>query len=325
MILIKQHNSQQVAHLYEHLFCMAVDGFFYEASLYPYLDYDISARVFPGGLIYADIALHTPDAKALKDKVTSISIALDDRSLNAATIQLMSELEQSLGVTGDKAPDFDAVRKELGVIDSSPWNDIDEVDLIDSRSIRLVAGSIYLTKEKKEMPARRVRVSFSLSQGFADAHLDLLPVFWLLARLMSANVLAALYSRDGFYGKGISHTPKGRTTRLIHDFNIVPHYPLDLKAVLATIEDALLDLHDTGAFTRLIADLHSISHGNSNHIFPDPEYMFNRTGLLLGTKGWNRIATDENCNLILSHMKVTVSTGRNRASVKVGQVLDIEQ
>jgi hypothetical protein len=72
-----------------------------------------------------------------------------------------------------------------------------------------------------------------------------------------------------------------------------------------------------------VVELCKVSHSHQEQAFPNPHFLFERTNILIGAKGWRRIATDENCEEILSHMKVTVSAGHGRASMNVASLFDI--
>lgn len=322
MILIKQHNSHEVAHLYEHLFCRAVDDFFYDHELFPYLDYELTGLAFRD-IIYAHVTLKTKEAKQLADELTRLTVPLDDIPFHTALVQIFAEKEHHLGVAGDDTPDWEAVRKELREIDKRPWRHIDDIDIVTPLEVQMVPGSLYVPLEKKSEPARRVRVTFTLDQAFADEHQELLPLFWKLAMLMSENTTTSLCATFGFYSRGLVRRPKRQATKLIHRFHIPPMYPLELPKVRESIRSTLLDMHDSKAFKRFVAELCLASHADPDRILPGPHYIYERTRILVGAKGWQRLATDENCNLILSHMKVTVSAGRQRASTKVGSILDL--
>ncbi len=302
---------------------MAVDNFFYERKLYPYLDYDLTARVFHG-VIHAHFDLNTKEAKRLADELPKITVPLDDATLHTALVQIFAEKEHNLGVTGKETADWNAVREELGKIDAQPWQHIDEIDIINPQDTKLVHGSVYVPRDIVKMPARKARVTFELDASFADQHSELLLLYWHVAMLISENVVADFYATFGFYSKAMTRRPKHRATKIVHLFHIPPAYPLELPKVRDEIEDSILDLHDAKAFQRLTTELRLATHVDSERILPGPHFMYERTELLAGSKGWERIATDENCDLILSHMKVTVSTGRSRASTRIGPLLNLQ-
>lgn len=320
MILIKQHNSHHVARLYMHLFCMAVDNFFYNKRLFPYLDYDLSTRVVRG-IIYVNISLYTPQANQLADELPRLKVPLDNESRTIAIVQIVADKKQFFGVTGKKQPDFEALNKELIVLDDSSWQDVDKFDLVSPQDNQLVHGAFYPLPDRGEVAVSDVNVAFSLDKAFADVHGELLPLFWHLAMVTSAGIGRELYVQVGFFGTGISRSPKNRATRLVRHYRATTEVALLTKDIRDMAEDVIVDLDENDAYRRMTTELRSATHNKSKRMLPNPIYMYDRTGIILGAKGWQRIATDVNCNLILSHMKVTVSTGRNRASIKVGSLL----
>jgi hypothetical protein len=323
MILIKQHNSHQVAHLYEHLFVMAVDDFFFKKKLFAYLDYEYTARTIYGVLYFA-IDLHTEEAKKFEGDIHSLEIPLKDTAIHTAIIQLGSELKHNLGVVGKDTADLNAIREELLAIEKKPWQSIKDVSTIDPRVAKLVPGSLYIPQDKTILPVRKVNVTFALDKEFADGHKELLPLYNEINELMSENMRTDLYYLFGFYSMGKTRWPKDKAFKLIHAFHISETYPLNFSLVGDAVEDSLLDLYECKAFQRLITQLHDADHSKPDKIFPGVNYTFKQTGLIVGEKGWQRIATDENCDKILSHMKVTISTGRSRVSLNVTSTLDVE-
>jgi hypothetical protein len=321
MILIKQHNSHQAAHLYEHMFCMAVDDFFYDNKLFPYLDYHYIAKTVRG-TIYFSIYLHTEESKKLEGEIRDLKIYNEDKDLHIAIIQLGSELKHNLGHTSERdSTDWSAVQEELSTIEKKPWQNTADVDVIDPQATRLVHGSLYIPQDKTAIPVRKVNVAFTLDKDFADDHKELLPLYNEISELMSENTCAELYGMFGFYSVAITRSPKNKVIKLTHSFHVADVYPLKLPLVRDTIEDSIIDLDEDKAFQRLIARLHVADHSTPDEALMGVNYVFKQTGLIVGAKGWQRIATDENCEKILAHMKVTVSTGHSRLSMNVNSVL----
>jgi hypothetical protein len=321
MILIKQHNSHHVARLYMHLFCMAVNNFFYDKRLFPYLDYDLSTRVVRG-VVYVRISLYTPQAKRLADELPRLKVPLDDESRTIAILQIAADKKQFFGIVGKEQPDFEALNKALSALDARPWQDIDSFELAIPQDNQLVSGEFYPLPDKGEVAISDVNVSFSLDKSFSDTHGELLPLFWHLAMVTSASIGRELYEQVGFFGTGISRSSKNRATKLVQHYRAAAEVALLTKDIRDMADDVIVDLDENDAYKRMTAELRSATHNKSKRMLPNPMYMHDRTGIILGAKGWKRIATDENCNLILSHMKVTVSTGRSRTSIKVSSILN---
>lgn len=185
-------------------------------------------------------------------------------------------------------------------------------------------GSLYTPQDKTTIPVRKVNVAFALDKSFADGHIDILPLYNEISELMSENVRIGLYKECGFYSMDKTHSPRSQTIKLVHAFHVSENYPLDPLLVGDVVEDSLLDLYEFDAFSRLTMQLHDVDYTDSDKIFPGVNYTFKQTGLIVGKKGWQRIATEDNCKLILSHMKLTGSTGRNRVSLNLASTLGIE-
>ncbi|HMH70008.1 MAG TPA: hypothetical protein VK502_01290 [Candidatus Saccharimonadales bacterium] len=318
MILLKQHTSPQVAHLYEHLFGMALDDFFYEEELFNYVDYVFHAyTLLPGGIVCVDISLYTDKAKLLANKISMLTVALDDRSINTAIAQLIAEEERQLGMTS-----IENIRKELSEIEAQSWRDIDDVDEIDPKHLDLMHGALYTPQNAEKVAAQKFGIAFILDQTFTEGNRELLPLFWQLATVIHESVAAALYREVGCYSKNVTRTYTRETTKLTRFFHINPGLPVEASNALAIVGDVLLDLHATGTFKRFITELATTSFNDPHRPAPDPALMFNPGAVLIGAKGWRRIATDANCKLVLSRMKVMVSAGRKRSSLKVGSVLN---
>ncbi len=304
-----------------HLFCMAVDNFFYDKQLFPYLDYDINTRVVRG-IIYVQINLYTSQAKQLTDELPKLQIPLDDESRTMAILQIAVDKQQVFGIVGDEEPDFEALNKKLSALDTHPWQDADSFELVVPQDNQLVSGEFYPLPDKGEVATSEVNVAFSLDESFADAHGELLPLFWNLAMLTSETIGRELYENAGFYGIATSHEPKNRATTLVRHYRAASDVVQKLNGIRELVEGAILDLDDGDAYKRITTELESVSLSTTDRTFPNPLAMHDRTGIILGAKGWKRIATDENCDLILSNMKVSVSAGSERASIDVRETIE---
>jgi hypothetical protein len=274
------------------------------------------------GTIYVRISLYAPKAKKFSQEIAKLKIPIDETSRAIAILQIAVDKQQAFGIVGDKEPDFDTLNKELIKLETRPWQDIDSFDLIDPQDNQLEQGAFYMLRDKKELATRNVNIAFSLDKSFADTHGQLLPLFWHLTLQTSANIHCGLYDQLGFYGIGTSHRPKNRMTTLVQHYRAASDITQNLDDIQGLINDMILDLNDNNAYIRMTSELRSVSLSVPDRMFPDPMVIFERTGVILGAKGWKRIATDKNCALVLSHMKVTVSSGRNRSSVKISSILD---
>jgi hypothetical protein len=296
---------------------MAVDDFFHEHTLFRYLDYEIAGHVL-NGVIYVRVTCKTKKAKQLSTELPELAISVGRATLHTALVQIFAEKEHTLGVSGGDVADWNAVRRELSEIDEQPWQDIDNVNILNPEDMQMMPGSLYIPQEKEPMPARKILVALLIDEAFAESHKELLPLYWQLAILISESTKVHLYATFGFYSKGVMR----QAAKLTYQYYIPYAYPLELSRMREVIESSLLDLHKNKAFKRLGIELRSAKYNDPDRPIPGPHYMYERTGLIVGTKGWQRIATDDNCALVLSHMKFVVRTGHKRVSSKISSIFD---
>ncbi len=302
---------------------MAVDDFFYDNKLFPYLDYEYTAKTI-GGVLNFEIDLYTQEAKDLSSHVRQLKISITDDALHIAVLQLNAELQHNLAATGEETVNWNAVREELLTIESKPWQNIEEVDIIDLHASKLVPGSFYTPQDKTAVTVREASVTFALDEEFAKEHRELLPLHCELSELMSENVRADLYSRFGFYSAGTTRNDDGLTLELTHTFHILHLDPTKLSSIREAVEDSIIDLYKLEVFQRLTAQLHNANHSDPDKIFPGVNHIFKQTNLIVGEKGWKRIATKDNCKMLLSHMKLSISAGQSSTSLDVASLLDIK-
>jgi hypothetical protein len=311
VILIKQCNSIQLAHLYEHLFCTAIDDLFYDNGLFPYLDYLLVGHTFHRGVVYIDLALYTDQAKELAKKVSALRIDLRQDSILIATTQLIAEKERPFGSAG-----LDAVKQALMKLHEQPWQDIDDLDIIDTKRVRRRHDVFYIAKGKP-MPARKLTVTVSLDPDFAASHRELLPFFRQLSTLIAESFQADLAIIYGYYNTEVTTKNTRRAVSLSSVMKVAYGAKMDVADVLETVLNTVSDHQKYNAYTRLATELRTASHSAPAHLMPDPELMLKRTLVLIGAKGWKKTATEENCNLLLQHMTIEVKCGRTTAKQPV--------
>jgi hypothetical protein len=117
---------------------------------------------------------------------------------------------------------------------------------------------------------------------------------------MNANAKAALHVAATAYTKNVAHINTGKITRLAHDYFIHRDIKIEISQALDVACDAIRDLQQTDGIRRFVTNLREESDSDPYRLTPNPATVFDQSGILIGAKGWERIATDENCNLVLS-------------------------
>lgn len=298
---------------------MTVDDFFYENRLFPYLDYAITGRSLHA-VVYVEVDLYTEDAKKLAPKLPNLKIMLDERILDVAILQLGSELQRAFGMAGQGNAVKKMLAEELHVLDAQSWKNIDDVAVIDPRKMKLVPGSFYDLNDKKENLTKKVDISYIVDDSFAKDHKELLPLYISITKLMSANTTASLWRQFGFCPDSVSYSPENHTTKTVQTFRMVESLKVDLEDVRQVVSEALSDLYQEKAFSRLISALSRAASSKPDCLFPDPYTLYKQTDIIIGAKGWKQIATKENCKIILTAMEVTVTVDDIQSSLDVATI-----
>lgn len=317
MIILKHSPSFQISHLYRILYGAAIHKFFQTRGLFHFLDYKLCGTTYySGGIITMEIDLITKQAKELAKDIQNLKI--DTSNTNIGIGYLLLSTEQKIILA---APDgMDAIKKALDDLQQEPWQDIDTLDMIDTRTADTKGGAIIIQKGTPP-PTRRLALSLSLKTS-ADPHLSkLTPLFDHLVHFIHWNSRPGLSMQYGLFNDGIDKPIVENSSFVI---------PLPFRAHAQTheilnqrelLEDIVSDfvgfiqkLQDDKAFQRYLKAFHHNTYDTDTlWLMPTPGIVTD-TGLLMGTQGWRKIATEENCTLLLENTTVTLTYGHKRIS-----------
>lgn len=310
IVLIKQSNSIQLAHLYEHIFCTQVDALFYDNGLFPHLDYKLTGRAYQRGVVYISVQSYTEEAETLASRISTLETPLNQDAISTAASQLIAEKEYAFDGQG-----YDAVKQTLEELDVQPWQNLDTTDIIDTIKVRRKAQPFYIAEELP-LAARKLTVDVSLNVDFAVAHRDLLPLFRQLTLLASMTLQNVLSDKYGYYSKSDDYEENKQTVGISNIFKVPNGADVDIEDNLATCQKVIGDLQHHDAFSRLTNELSEISLYYEPDCAPNPENTFVNTGIIIGAEGWKRTATVENCELLLKNMSIEIKYGRDTSNRK---------
>jgi hypothetical protein len=313
LVLIKKSPAVQLGHLYEHIFWSHVDTLFYEHDLFPHLDYSLTGETYEGGIINITVELYTEAAIALSDAIPALPVKLNEEMITTAATQILAEKEEPLASTG-----YDKVRRELEDLHAQPWQSIDEIGLIDTKDIRKKASPFYIA-EGKPLPARKLTTSVVLDVKFARLHRELLPLFRQFAWLITSSFQGVLADTHGYYSDEDAYKNTKGGVSVVNTFKVgnAKDIEVDVPATLETCLGIVSDLQKHDVFGRYMKELHAVSYYNRSDLAPNLERNYEDTLILIGPKGWQSIATEENGKLLLEHMSIEVKSGRDKGSRKI--------
>ena len=311
LILVKQSSAIQIAHLYEHIFCMHVGDFFWERQLVPHVDYALNGKTYHGGIVVIDISLYTAQAIAVTDQITDVSIEVNEKIVKIALAQLIAEIEEPFESTG-----YQAVADYLLTLDALPWQLIDDITSIDVKQVRRTAGPLYIV-EGASIAARKLTTTLTVTKEFATSRRDLLPLFRQLAGVIISSWQHRVADEYGLFSLDDRYRTHKNGVSVSNVFKVARTNDIDAPAVLKTCLGTVDDLRRSGAFERFMNELQDVSYYDRSDSAPMHEDNYESTLLLLGSKGWQEVATRENCDAVLKNITVEISFKKDKISKKL--------
>ena len=309
LLFVKQHPCVQLGHLYEHLFVRRINEFFYAKQLYKTLDYSASGTTFDeGGVILVDVYLYSDEAKKYKNELENLSIefGIENDNVTTAALRITAEEHTQLYIADTKK-----VLSELQTLDAMPWLNIDNVRYIDTRSTRRKNAPLYLTNHQQKKP-RQLSITLECSRPLEALERAL---YTMLGRTLLFTISDKLAYHYGLYVKQISNDPKKMSPKTVL---LVPSWRSN---DIATNKAAQIAKEAASAFSsdatikRFIDDLISTNYLERSHLAPDFERILKETQVLIGTKGWQEVATIRNIERLLNESTLRVRYGRQEQAL----------
>ncbi len=310
--LIKHHPSIELGHLYEHLFCMKIKSHMYKNGLFKYIDFSLRGLTFEeSGLIDIELVLYTKEAKEELQKILEFSIDIDDKSVGIALLQLLAEEELPVYIEDSKK-----VIDELKLLDSQPWQQIDEFEIFDSSEFETHPGPLYIT-DQHQPKATIITSSLRLNNEFTKEHRKLLPLFRKIATLITETAQDRLSIKFGtYYEKKYFKNGSLGAESLIHHTNKSVQLENFTKEYVETIRY----ITDHQVFDKLVSWLQNISYKESSCEAPETRDSYKETGIYIGSKGWNKLSTKDNLNLLLSNTNLEIEFNNKKIIKKLKDI-----
>lgn len=305
IILIKQHKNIQLAHLYEHLFTFALNNFFYSKDVFRYLDYSANGTTYhQGGLIEIEIELYTEKARKYINDISGVKLdfgALDDEVMKALS-QISAEEPKLLEIK-----DKNNVIFELMALDNVAWQDMNDVELINTREFRQSHSPIRFSKEEVRKP-RELHISFTLNEEIDQKQPQLFPLFIFLSRFLTQSTYYFTGFEHGLYPADIYGKKLSTFSLLLCAQKDVKN--LDITKVEQTIIQTIQKVLTDETIGRIIEDLASVDFRKQYYTAPNHERYLDDSGFLIGASGWKKLATRQNIQHILNNTRLEVKFGR---------------
>ena len=304
IIIFKNCESSDLAHLYEHLFFDALVDFFDNKDCIMRLDYSLRGKTYEPGLLHFDISLYTQPAIDAAQQIGSVSIPTDDPSVSVALLQLMAEHGKEL--RGNEKL-FEALKE----LDKKEWENLETLETLDLNEQDERSSPVELTDNR--LATKTLSCELSANTGLSQ---NLLPLFEVVSNVVLTAMQNALASTYGYYppGSPFKYDKAERAcVALLHASS--QHRP-ELTEELGTCKEAFNQLIKASMPAKIVAELASPGSDQSPAIVDELE-IYNSTKTLIGRAGWKKLATKENIEQILQTSTLKLKYGTNRRSTRL--------
>lgn len=302
-ILVKKSPSIQLAHLYEHIFCMQVNKILLSKKLYLHADYDFTGKTYHGGLIHFELTQYTNKIKNVYKLLSKIPIDFDPHTVNLAINQLVAEME-----TGFKNDGYDNMIVEIKNLHNELWIKLDNFNLLDVKDFRQQSYPFYLSDKTIKSKKLKLKITFT---GKDRA---ILPLFRQISHLIMANLENTLCDTYGYFSLEDSFKTNPNQYQLINVFNVgLADVHLDNNLITKT-QYFIRTMAANNVFNNFAKQLSSLSYEKRPCETVNFENSYEDTLIFIGSKGWKSIATPKNINTILKNSSLEFSFGKQTIS-----------
>jgi hypothetical protein len=311
-ILIKQHPSVQLAHLYEHLFSIKANELLNERGLFKWLDFTLNGTTYEqGGIISIDFKTYNAAANECLPLLSELHIECDESSINKALMQIHAEESYDL-----KKGSLNSIITELKTLDASRWQSIDEMGIIDSKDLKRSSIPLHLMKTESAQPIT-TKIALESDQNLHENPL-LLALFTITARMILMTAVYTVAKTTGSYSYQIYTQDSGKkvVAEVLTAATFRSQTP-DMQDSITQVQDTVRMMNTNSAFERLVTELQQTSYFRNGVQAPDYEQILMDTGILVGSEAWKGI-TPSDVDRVLAGTSVAVRRAKKQMHSPLG-------
>ncbi len=312
--LVKQHPCVQLAHVYEHMFLREINRFLYEKGCFKTLDYFANGTTFDeGGIIVVECGFYTKKALAYKDNIANLSISMgvDNIHVSNALLEIAAEEPTKISVV-----DKYKIPEEIKLLNSQPWQPLDQIPPIDTKKIRRSSTPIYLTNIPACNP-KTLDIKLHLNRDFIKYNRHLTPLANHLFNILLLSISTQITKDFPFYATYIYSNPKtfSNTSKL----QILPKAAndIELQNIMDILQKTVTYMISSGFILRFEKYLQNISYNNCPYESPDIATVINESGFTMGRSAWRMVGTQDNILKILKEAKASLVLGRQKLTQNI--------
>lgn len=300
------------AHLYEHIFCAALSGFFTSNGLFLRADYFLQGVTYKPGIVLISIVCVTERAKALLPEVPNVDIS--ELSLNMALLQVSAETHVSISYDKPKLLTI------LANAHTQPWHSLEQYYSFDSYRKSFYTSAVKM-KNAPKRAFKHLDCELILDPSFAKHRRDILPLFRSVAPFAVENVTQELDAGFGYYYLDEYEDYDNGKVKFGAELCRSRNGEDKLTSELETCKIYLTGMLSKEVRNRFTDTLKQYGPAKLGSVAKSVSSTYEWTSIIVGGKGWQEMATEKNIKKILEHTTLQLVSGREKQLLKLDELL----
>lgn len=307
--LFKRIDDIQLGHLYEHIYCAHLADYFRENGLFAYLDYHLDGKTYYHGAVVMTLNLYTKEALSHEKALETLKISFDDEVIAAGLLQIFAEKYADVDTY-----DIDKTISELTKLHQTAWQTVTPKSNQDLKVSHFPLPSFTL-RARSERQFGIIQQSVTVSSAYIhENRSQRLPLFIILSKAIRSSLQEDIANTSFCYSYEDQFITTNDSYKDINKYRIDKRENRKLSSEINTVNQ-LLDAMKAHDFSRRFASTLQSLTANSALAHPSGDEIMDKSGIIIGYKSWQSIATQPNIDEMLSQIKIEFKYGTERQQV----------
>lgn len=310
--LIKFVDHIQLGHLYEHLFLFQLSDMLRKKGLFAYIDYGTEGETYHKGVVYVTIRLYTPVAIKLVPEVIAFTPDFTKQSLAIGLQQICAEKIMRV-----ESYDYEQALAKLRKIQAATWIEAETFGIEDGNKPLKTETGLTL-KKVSDRTVLYLSQTIELDPIFAKQdRLRYVPIFYVISHVLFANFQDVMGEECGLYSRDEIYNYSSGTYRETNRYLAYERHTLrdEQEVAKAFIRSCFVN----NFAAKLAEQLRAATLSEPFRSFDD-HGLLDRTGIAVGSKGWQQLADPQPIQEVLKALTITHRIGRRASRFRVADL-----
>lgn len=302
----KQAQNGLLAHIYEHVMCLAADAFMQKQNNMSVLDYDLWAHTY-GKTAFLEVRTQTQEAKvALREILNNTQhLVITNNIINQAILECSCEYER---LVKNVSPDFFNDICQLHDLKWQTIADFSAQQADEKTSVDTVFATNNLEYGKRSpRNFNDVFIEYSVQESIYQDSPAMKALAILCVQVLALNLNLQLKSHCVYYDTGDEWAEGAQEVGYRMKLRFPKSKQLEVHELGSILKKGLVDMRKNDRFSQKLIGMLKKNYHNPDLYYFD-QYMMNRIsdGIVIGGKGWKSVAKEQCVRDILQSIDIEV-------------------